>query len=77
MTALERFRSWVSELESAGFTRTQVAARVGCSESGLSKILSGKRGAGGRNAARIEIATAEWPGGPIRAVDWYAETEAA
>lgn len=69
--ALERFRRWVADLEREGLNRTQVAAKIGCSEGGLSRVLSEKRGVGGAMAAKIERATKGWPEGPIRAVDWY------
>lgn len=71
MSALERFKRWVAERESAGQSRTQVAAAIGCSESGLSRILGGTRGVGGQMAAKIERATAGWSEGPVHAVDWY------
>jgi len=71
MQALERMRRWVAEHEAAGLNRTQVAALIGCSEGGLSRVLSGTRGVGGRMAALIERATEGWHEGAIRAVDWY------
>lgn len=70
--ARDRMLRWVAELEEKGQSRTQIAAAIGCSESGLSRILNGSRGVGGQMAAKIERATEAWPQGPIRAVDWYA-----
>jgi predicted transcriptional regulator len=75
--ALTRFRAWVAEVEASGKSRTQVAAQIDCSESALSRILAGKRGAGGSMAARIERATATWARGPIHAADWYAPIAAS
>lgn len=69
--ALARFRRWVSEQETGGKSRTQVAADIGCSESGLSRVLGGTRGVGGLMAAKIEHATLGWSQGAIRAADWY------
>lgn len=70
-SAAVRFRRWVALRESEGANRTQIAAAIGCSEGGLSRILSGSRGVGGQMAAKIERATVGWAEGQICAVDWY------
>lgn len=57
MTAHDKFRAWVAEREATGMSRTQVAAEIGCSESALSRVLSGNRGVGGRLAYLIERAS--------------------
>lgn len=71
MTPLDRFKSWVAEQEAEGLTRTQVAARVGCSEGAISRILNETSGVGGYIAARIEDATRSWVNGPIVAKEWF------
>lgn len=75
--ARRRFRRWAAAQARAGSTRTQIAALIGCSEASLCRILSGERGAGGLNAARIERATAGWAEGPILAAEWHPEKRRA
>lgn len=73
MTARERFKVWVSEHDERGLARWEIAALVRCSESSITRILSGERNASGPIAAKIERATADWSQGPILAADWYPE----
>lgn len=77
MTARERFKSWVEEHDKRGLARWQIAALVRCSESSITRILSGERNASGPIAAKIERATEGWDGGPIRAAEWYPEEPAS
>lgn len=77
MTAHERFKSWVAE-QDRDRPRWQTAAALGFSETTLSRIMSGERvPPSGQIAAKIERATADLPGGPIRSIDWWPVAEAA
>ncbi len=73
MSAREKLQSWVDGRLAEGLNRTQVAAEIGCSESALSRWLSGgRKEIDGRSAAAIERAT----GGLILAIEWYPERAA-
>lgn len=62
-----RFERWFAW---TGGRQKEVAERLGCHQSEVSKLLSRKRGAGLRLAQSIERETVEWPSGPIRASEW-------
>ena len=62
-----RFQRW---FDSLAVSQAHVAERLHCDQSALSRLLSGERGASLALAAAIEVETADWTEGPIRAVDW-------
>ena len=70
MDARTQFREWVDALKARGLNQQQIAKRIGCAESQLSRLLTGERGAGMALAFLIESATADREGGPIDARLW-------
>lgn len=72
--AFDRFRQWVADL---GLTHAGVAHRLVCDQSTANRIFHGIRAPSRKVANAIERATADWPSGPIRAVEWDAEQKVA
>jgi hypothetical protein len=73
-----RFAAWVEWLNLP--SQEDVGALIGCSQAMVSALLKKpKRRKPGRRvkmldlAARIEVASAKWPEGPIRASEWAEE----
>lgn len=58
--------------EERDLTQQAFAELLGCDQGYLSKILAGRRRVGFQLATAIELATAEWKGGQIKATDWIA-----
>lgn len=73
MDARAEFRAWVAEQKAEGLTQKQIAERVKCSESALSRLIDGKRGAGLQLAHQVQVATRDRVGGPIPAEAWLPE----
>lgn len=71
MTARLRFGQWVNEQLQAGLTRTNVAQRLGCHPSMVTRIIDGSRAHPKLSIVHaIETATADWAGGQIRTEEW-------
>ena len=52
------FRAWVAKLKAEGLTQKQIAERIECSESALSRLIEGRRGCGMKLAYQVEQAAA-------------------
>jgi transcriptional regulator with XRE-family HTH domain len=67
MTALERLKDFIT---AKGWKTADLAREAHVDHSTISKIITGKRSAGLAVAAAIEVVTADWEAGPIRAAEW-------
>lgn len=70
--ARARFLGWQQWL---GFTVGQMSGLCGCSKTTIVYLRGGQRCPGRALAARIEIASASWPKGPIKLMEWYCNEE--
>ena len=53
-----------------GLSKTSLAKLIGCDESYISHVESGRRRLGLAFAHELESLSADWANGPIRAVEW-------
>jgi len=53
-----------------GLSKTSLAKLIGCDESYISHVESGRRRLGLAFAHELESLSADWVNGPIRAVEW-------
>jgi transcriptional regulator with XRE-family HTH domain len=67
LRAQRRFRAWFEWL---GVTQEELAKRLSCDQSHVSKLLSEERRPGLAIAAAIETESAGWPKGPIKVTEW-------
>lgn len=65
--ALERFIAW---FESLRISQAELAERLGCDQSAVSRILRGERGVGLAIGLAIERETKGWKHGRILAKEW-------
>lgn len=65
----KRLAAW---MRSTRTTQTRLAAQIECHETFVSHVLRGRRSPGLLIAAKIEVLTASWSEGPIRAAEWAA-----
>lgn len=70
MGATDRFRRWAAW---TGESQQAIAARLGCHQSLVSRVLGGNRTAGLQFALAVERETAAWPEGPVIAAEWGRE----
>lgn len=69
MQAPERLSAFVKWV---GWTDAELARRVGCHQSQISRLKSGERGIGIETAFALERVSREmhWPDGPLLASEW-------
>lgn len=72
MDPLARFRAWFAH---EGRSQAEIAARLGCSQMTVSRLLRGSVPRGLELALAIERESAVWDRGPIRASEWVHESE--
>jgi transcriptional regulator with XRE-family HTH domain len=62
-----RFQKWFASL---GTSQADLAKRLGCDQSVVSRLVDGSRGLSIKLAAAIERESATWGEGPIRPGEW-------
>ena len=73
MHAYARFRDWVF---ATADSQADVAKRLGCSQSRVSRIINGLVAPDLATAVAIELATEGWEHGPILAREWAVSPSA-
>jgi hypothetical protein len=75
----ERFAEWVKYMGSAQAAADELSkhTRGGCSGSMVTKVAAGLRRPGLDLVFAIEMATSDWVGGQMKAVEWSDAVETA